>query len=75
MRALAATGAETFKKAAGTTCRKLPDMKTTTLRETSRPRLSLRYGAIHAQAITGKSPVAAELPTHELRRLVERMVD
>lgn len=75
MRGREAAGAKTFKKAAGTTCRILPKMKTTTLRDTSRPRLSLRYGAIHAQAITGTAPAAAQLPTHELRRLVERMVD
>ena len=55
-------------------------MNTTNMRGTPRPKLSLRYGAVHAQqALTGRGPRAprinAMIPTPELRRLVAKMVD
>ncbi len=50
-------------------------MNTTTMRGTPRAKLSLRYGAVHAQALTGNAPMAAILPTNELRRIVASMVD
>jgi hypothetical protein len=50
-------------------------MNITNARTTARPKLSLRYGAIHAQALEGGRPKAAILPTIELRRLVATMVD
>jgi hypothetical protein len=40
-----------------------------------RPQLSLRHGAIHARTLTDQTPIAAMIPTIELRRLVAMMVD
>ena len=45
------------------------------LRGTPRPKLSLRYGAIHAKALQGEKPAASLVPPGELRRLVATMVD
>lgn len=50
-------------------------MNTNNVRANSRPKLSLRYGAVHAQTFTGEGPRTALLPTTELRRLVAKMVD
>ena len=50
-------------------------MNTLTMRGTPRAILTLRYGAVHAQALTDKKPAPAAIPTPELRRLVARMVD
>jgi len=56
----------------------LPDtrlMNNTNAHATSRAILSPRYGASHAPARKGHLPVAAMIPTLELRRLVATMVD
>ena len=50
-------------------------MNTMNLRGVPRTKLSLRYGAVHAQALAGKTPTAAQIPTTELRLLVATMVD
>lgn len=50
-------------------------MNTTNMRANARPKLSLRYGAVHAQALMREDAKAAILPTTELRRLVASMVD
>ena len=44
-------------------------------RGTPRAKLSLRFGAFHAQALTGNGPKPAIIPTPELRQLVATMVD
>ena len=56
----------------------LPDtrqMNNSTARATSRAILSPRYGASHSLARNGNLPIAAMIPTLELRRLVATMVD
>ena len=50
-------------------------MNTMNVRDASRPKLSLRYGAVHARALTGKVPTPATIPTPELRKIVATMVD
>ncbi|WP_156840595.1 hypothetical protein [Novosphingobium aquimarinum] len=42
---------------------------------TPRRQLSLRLGAIPARTLTNPAPIAAMIPTTELRRLVATMVD
>lgn len=50
-------------------------MNNSNARATSRATLSPRYGALNSLATKGHPPVAATIPTHELRRLVAAMVD
>lgn len=56
----------------------LPDtrqMNNRTARATSRDILSPRYGTSHSLARNENLPIAAMIPTLELRRLVATMVD
>ncbi|MBH1945201.1 hypothetical protein I5L01_13305 [Erythrobacter sp. YJ-T3-07] len=50
-------------------------MNISNTRGTPRAKLSLRYGAVHARALTGKVPTPAIIPTPELRKIVATMVD
>ena len=50
-------------------------MNSSNLRGNPRAKLSLRYGAVHAQALLAEGPIDAIVPTTELRRLVATMVD
>lgn len=50
-------------------------MNTMNLRDTSRPKLSLRYGAVHAQEAHRDRTKSSQMPTAELRRLVATMID
>tara|TARA_B100000678_G_scaffold278572_1_gene273447 strand:- start:580 stop:732 length:153 start_codon:yes stop_codon:yes gene_type:complete len=50
-------------------------MNISNTRGTPRTKLSLRYGAVHAQALMAEGPAGATVPTTELRRLVASMVD
>ncbi|MBX7482952.1 hypothetical protein [Qipengyuania qiaonensis] len=50
-------------------------MNNSTARATPRDILSPRYGASHSLARNGNLPIAAMIPTLELRRLVATMVD
>ncbi|GGA07021.1 hypothetical protein GCM10010923_16250 [Blastomonas marina] len=45
------------------------------LRDASRPKLSLRYGAIHAQRANQEGTSSLPMPTAELRHLVATMID
>ena len=50
-------------------------MNTLNLREIARPKLSLRYGAMHAQRAGRENANPEIMPTAELRRLVATMID
>ncbi|NNC52263.1 MAG: hypothetical protein HKO08_04405 [Erythrobacter sp.] len=50
-------------------------MNTLNVRDTSRPKLSLRYGAIHAQRAGRENANPGHMATAELRRLVATMID
>ena len=50
-------------------------MNNSNARTTARTILSPRYGAPHSLATRGHLPIAAMIPTLELRRLVATMVD
>ena len=74
VRAAAETGADNTRRRR----EDLPNtriMNSSNLRGNPRAKLSLRYGAVHAQALAGKTPTAAQIPTTELRLLVATMVD
>ncbi|ALE15932.1 hypothetical protein AMC99_00622 [Altererythrobacter epoxidivorans] len=43
--------------------------------DTSRPKLSMRYGAIHAQSGGRDNKNAGTMATAELRRVVATMID
>lgn len=56
----------------------LPDritMNAINLREAARPKLSLRYGAIHPAHTHGERASPGPMPIAELRRLVATMID
>ncbi|MXP29746.1 hypothetical protein GRI58_13105 [Porphyrobacter algicida] len=50
-------------------------MNAINLRDTSRPKLSLRYGATHAQVADRERTNSSHLPIAELQRLVATMID
>ncbi|WP_162627751.1 hypothetical protein [Erythrobacter sp. KY5] len=50
-------------------------MNTMNLRDASRPKLSLRYGAIPAQGADHDQSHSSHMATAELRRLVAAMID
>ncbi len=50
-------------------------MNTMNARDVSRPKLSLRYGAIHAQRGGRENANPGLMATAELRRLVATMID
>ena len=50
-------------------------MNAMNLRDASRPKLSLRYGAIHAPRADRERASASPIPATELRQLVATMID
>ena len=50
-------------------------MNTLNTRDTSRPKLSLRFGALHAQRAGRENANPGLMPTAELQRLVATMID
>ena len=50
-------------------------MNAINLREAVRPKLSLRYGAIHPAHTHGERASPGPMPIAELRRLVATMID
>lgn len=50
-------------------------MNAMNMRDASRPKLSLRYGAIHAHHADRDRINPSPMPTAELRRLVATMID
>ena len=75
MLANADTGADTLEKGGGKNLPNIRIMNAMNLRDTSRPRLSLRYGAIHTQRADRDGTNPNPMPTAELRRLVATMID
>ena len=74
MAANADSGAD-CKEGGGTTLPNTTTMNALNLRAASRTKLSLRYGATHAQTMTAGRTGSTPVPTAELRRLVAAMVD
>ena len=50
-------------------------MNTMNVRDASRPKLSLRYGATNAPTVSRERDIPAPIATTELRRLVATMID
>ena len=75
VRVNAEAGADFIKKRRREDLPKSNRMNHSITRGAPRAKLSLRYGAIHAQALAGKSHMATNIPTPELQRLVATMVD
>lgn len=50
-------------------------MNTMNVRDASRPKLSLRYGATNAPSVSRERDTPPPIATTELRRLVATMID